>query len=163
MSEVIRQTMSGEDDTRKVARAIAQKAQPGDVIALHGDLGAGKSTFARAFIRAATGLPELDVPSPTFTIVQSYDHLDGYPIYHADLYRLESEDDLEDVGLEEERDTSIMLVEWPDRLPEDWLSAALHVTLSYEGQDKGHRTLGLSTESLDWHDRLPSLGNDQLP
>lgn len=163
MSEVIRQTMSGEDDTRKIARVIADKARPGDVIALHGDLGAGKSTFARAFIRAATGLPDLDVPSPTFTIVQSYDHLQGHPIYHADLYRLESEDDLEDVGLEEERDTSIILVEWPDRLPEDWLTAALHVTLSYEGQDKGHRALSLSTQSQAWHDRLSSFGTDQLP
>lgn len=162
MSEVIRQTMSGEDDTRKVACAIAEKARPGDIIALHGDLGAGKSTFARAFIRAATGLPELDVPSPTFTIVQSYDHLEGYPIYHADLYRLESEDDLEDVGLEEERDTGIILVEWPDRLPEEWLSAALHVALSYEGQDKGQRTLSLSTQSQAWRDRLSSFSNDLL-
>lgn len=111
---------------------MARRAAAGDLFALSGDLGAGKSTFARAFIRAAVKDPEAEVPSPTFTLVQTYS-AGEYDIYHADLYRLESPDDVEDLGLDEERDEAVLLVEWPDRMPAPWWQHALEIKLAREG------------------------------
>lgn len=127
--------------TEAVAATIASKVLPGDLIALTGDLGAGKTTFARAFIRAALSEPQAEVPSPTFTLVQTYDAPDGHQIYHTDLYRLQSPDEIYDLGLEEERADSVMLVEWPDRLPEDWRKGAVTFSLkrpagSPQGEDE---------------------------
>ena len=94
---------------------------------LEGPLGAGKSTFARAFLRAASADPALEVPSPTFTLVQGYDLPIG-PAFHFDLWRLDGAADLAELGWEEARD-GIVLVEWPDRLgalrPADALTIAL--------------------------------------
>ncbi len=162
MTHLSHHTMHDEADTRRFAETLATAGQPGDLIALSGDLGAGKSTFARAFIRAMTGIPDLEVPSPTFTLVQAYDHPAGYALYHADLYRLESEDDLEDIGLDDERMDALLLVEWPDRLPEDWRANALELTFTYEAQDKGSRLITLATKSGSWADRLTKLhiGNE---
>ena len=93
-----------------------------------GPLGAGKSVFARAFLREAAGNPALDVPSPTFTLVQSYDTRIGV-VHHFDLWRLNGPGGLTELGWEEARD-DIVLVEWPDRLgalrPSDALTLALH-------------------------------------
>ena len=86
----------------------------GDAILLEGELGAGKTAFARAFLRAASGDAALEVPSPTFTLVQSYDTRIG-TVHHFDLWRLEGPDGLAELGWEEARD-GIVLVEWPDRL-----------------------------------------------
>lgn len=115
-----------------MAAALALKASPGDLFALSGDLGAGKSTFARAFIRALLGDNEAEVPSPTFTLVQSYSA--DFEIYHTDLYRLEDPEEVYDLGLDEERDRSVILVEWPDRMPGDWWTAAISVSLKREGE-----------------------------
>lgn len=119
-------------DVEAFAAALAVRAQPGDIFALSGDLGAGKSTFARAFIRAALGDPEVEVPSPTFTLVQSYS-AGTYGIHHADLYRLEGPDDVDDLGLDEERDEAVFLVEWPDRMPANWWQHALEIKFVREG------------------------------
>jgi tRNA threonylcarbamoyladenosine biosynthesis protein TsaE len=104
--------------TERLAAIIAQQACPGDAILLSGDLGAGKTHFARAFINALTATPE-DVPSPTFTLVQTYDALtQGVPvkIWHFDLYRLKSPDETLELGIDEVFAEGIALVEWPDRL-----------------------------------------------
>jgi tRNA threonylcarbamoyl adenosine modification protein YjeE len=108
---------------------LAALLRPGDVLALEGDLGAGKTELARAVIRARAGA-DIPVPSPTFTLVQVYD-LPGLTLTHADLYRLEggNRDELAELGLEEAWEIGALLVEWPERaldlLPPDRLSLRL--------------------------------------
>lgn len=115
--------------TQALAARIAAVAHKGDAILLEGELGAGKTEFARAFLRAATGEPTLEVPSPTFTLVQSYDTHIG-TVHHFDLWRLAGPEGLAELGWDEARD-DIVLVEWPDRLgplrPTDGLTVALRV------------------------------------
>jgi tRNA threonylcarbamoyladenosine biosynthesis protein TsaE len=100
--------------TERFAASIAAKAQPGDAILLSGPLGAGKTAFARAFLRAAAGDPELEVPSPSFTLVQTYDTRAGR-VHHFDLWRLDGPAALNELGWSDARD-DIVIVEWPDRL-----------------------------------------------
>ncbi len=95
--------------TAALARRVAAHAKPGDVIALKGELGSGKTFFARAFIG------EEDVPSPTFTLVQIYDRPKGR-IWHFDLYRLDAPDQAIELGIEEAFAGGISLIEWPERL-----------------------------------------------
>ncbi len=95
------------------ARLLAEALVPPCCIALWGDLGAGKSTFARAFIRTLS--PIFDIPSPTFTLVQTYPSSKG-EIWHCDLYRLKSPSNIEDLGLQEAFYHHICLIEWPERL-----------------------------------------------
>jgi hypothetical protein len=104
----------GEAAMVRLAEDIAGISRPGDVIALLGDLGAGKSTFARAFIRRMANDPALEAPSPTFTLMQTYD-TPRARLVHADLYRIGAEADLADIGLMEELDGAIGLIEWPER------------------------------------------------
>lgn len=125
------------DETRALGRALGAVAPPGAVVALTGDLGAGKTAFAQGF---AAGLGVTGhVQSPTFVVAQ--DHPDGrLPLVHADLYRVESAAELEQVGLEDRLDgRTVVLVEWADRfpelLPEDHL--AVHLTLRPEGRQIG--------------------------
>ena len=119
--------------TEALAGAVASQARPGDAILLEGELGAGKSVFARAFLRAATGNRVLEVPSPTFTLVQSYDTRIG-AVQHFDLWRLPGPGGLTELGWDEARD-GIVLVEWPERLgslcPPDALTVALRLTGEY--------------------------------
>lgn len=105
---------TSEEETTALAAALAQKAVRGDVYALQGTLGAGKSVFARGFIQALTGTGT-DVPSPTFTLVQTYETSHGM-IWHFDLYRLETPEDVYETGWEEALADGITLVEWPQRL-----------------------------------------------
>ncbi len=100
--------------TDRLAAGFAAAAESGDVLALSGDLGAGKTAFARAFVRALTG-PDEEVPSPTFTLVQTYDSARG-TIWHFDLYRVESADEIWELGIEEAFAGGIALIEWPERL-----------------------------------------------
>jgi tRNA threonylcarbamoyladenosine biosynthesis protein TsaE len=103
-------------DTEALAVALATRAAPHDVIALSGGLGAGKTTFARGFIRARPGGEAVaEVPSPTFTLVQVYE-LPGVPVWHFDLYRLVRPEDAWELGIEEAFAEAISLIEWPDRL-----------------------------------------------
>ena len=103
-----------EAATMRLAVDIAAIVRPGDIVALSGHLGAGKSLFARALLRELAGDPQLEAPSPTFTLVQSYETPRG-PVLHADLYRVRSPDELDDIGLIEDLDQAVLLVEWPDR------------------------------------------------
>lgn len=147
---------STEDATLALAQALAQALNPGSLVALEGDLGAGKSTLARAFIRASLHDAEAEVPSPTFTLVQTYEREDGVEIWHADLYRLTDPEEAYELGLDEAREDGICLIEWPDRMPEDWWQNALklHITIG----DKGERTVVLSGDEEHWRDVIEGLG-----
>ncbi len=108
----------------RLAGEAAFVIRKGDLLALHGDLGAGKTTFARAFIRALTGAAAEEIPSPTFTLVQTYG-APRAPVWHFDLYRLGSEAELDELGLDDALSKGVALVEWPERagraLPADRL------------------------------------------
>ena len=97
------------------AAEISLFARPGMVLLLQGDLGAGKSTFARAFIRALAEGAAFDIPSPTFTLLQSYDET-RVPVAHADLYRIGSSAELDELGLEDLLTTHVLAVEWPEKM-----------------------------------------------
>ena len=107
-------TLSDFAATERFAARIAQAMRPGDAILLAGPLGAGKTAFARALLRAATNDPALEVPSPSFTLVQSYATRRGV-VHHFDLWRLDGPSALAELGWDDARD-DIVLVEWPDRL-----------------------------------------------
>ena len=111
-----------------LACELAQYLTPGNCIALRGDLGAGKSTFARALIRALLDDPRLDVPSPTFALRQDYESARGR-IVHFDLYRIQDARDLEELGFDEALASAIAIIEWPERaeniLPADRIDVVL--------------------------------------
>ena len=109
--------LADEDATTALAVRIARLAARGDVIALKGDLGTGKTTFARAFI-SARGNREDEVPSPTFTLVQLYEPgpSETAPIWHFDLYRLRAAEEAWELGIEDAFNDGISLIEWPERL-----------------------------------------------
>jgi tRNA threonylcarbamoyl adenosine modification protein YjeE len=120
-------TLPDLDATARLGVAIAAGLQAGDVVALWGDLGAGKTTLARAILRAL-GVSE-DVPSPTFTLVQGYDTA-RFPVSHYDLYRLKSAAEMRELGFDDALEDGVALVEWPERAPEALPPDALHVRLS---------------------------------
>lgn len=108
-------TLTDEAATAALAAALAERLETGDVVTLHGPLGVGKTALARAMIRALTDNPEEEVPSPTFTLVQTYETPRG-TLWHMDLYRLTGPDAVIELGWEEARAGGLILVEWPDRL-----------------------------------------------
>ena len=120
--------LADEQATRQLVADIAGLIEPGDLITLSGDLGAGKSTFARAFIRHVAGDESIEVPSPTFTLMQAYE-LPRFSLVHADLYRLSGPAELAELGFEDIAERTVVLLEWPDRaagfLPPDRLDVAL--------------------------------------
>ena len=144
VSSPLIQTFPSPEDSAAAAIALGRMLTAGDTILLSGEVGAGKTHFARALIQSLLTQVE-DVPSPTFTLVQVYDTLAG-AIWHADLYRLGDIGEVEELGLTEAFETSICLIEWPDRLgdaaPSDALS--LHLT---DGADENARI----TKAF-WHD-----------
>ena len=125
--------------TECLAASLAAQARPGDAILLAGPLGAGKTAFARAFLRAMVGNPALEVPSPTFTLVQTYDTPRGL-VHHYDLWRLDGPAGLAELGWEEACD-DIVLVEWPERLGARHPAGALVVTLVITGEASRYVTL----------------------
>ncbi len=142
--------LSDEAATASFARALARLAEVGDVIALWGTLGVGKSVFARAFIRQLTS-PLEEVPSPTFTLVQNYEGREG-EIYHFDFYRLERVEDAYELGIEEAFNDGIALLEWPERIEPLLPRDRLNITLSH-GENEQARTLKLEAEGK-WEERL---------
>ena len=100
--------------TERLGRAVAAALRPGEAVCLYGPLGAGKSTLARALVRALTSETE-EVPSPTFTLVQAYDGRD-FPLAHFDLYRLKAADEAYEIGLDEAIEAGAVVIEWPERL-----------------------------------------------
>ena len=117
-------TLANEEATWRFMADIATALEPGDLVTLSGDLGAGKTTFARALIRHLAGDETIEVPSPTFTLIQNYD-LPRFPLVHADLYRLSGAAELAELGFDDLSEGTVVLMEWPDRaagfLPPDRL------------------------------------------
>ena len=130
-------SLPDEAATERLGSALAQRLKQGDVVGLFGPLGSGKTTLARAILRAAAGDPDLIVPSPTFTLVEVYETPAG-TYWHFDLYRLETPEQVFELGWEEALAEGIVLVEWPERLG-DLLPEHLSVVLEIEGD--GRRAL----------------------
>ena len=126
--------LPNEAATQMLAARLAARARAGDVLLLSGPLGAGKTSFARAFIRAFAGQPMLEIPSPTFTLLQSYDTPAGV-ISHYDLWRLAGPRGLDELGWDEAL-AGIVLVEWPDRLGPLTPHDALHIGISLAGEGR---------------------------
>jgi tRNA threonylcarbamoyladenosine biosynthesis protein TsaE len=145
--------LAGEAATQALAARIAPLARPGDVIALAGDLGSGKTVFARAFIHALGAAEE--VPSPTFTLVQTYELSSG-TVYHFDLYRLEDSEEAVELGIEDAFADGISLIEWPDRLGPFLPGDRLSLEFSH-GEDAETRHVRIGAGG-DWPDRLAGSG-----
>lgn len=148
-----------EQNVQKCAALLSGLAQTGDMIALSGDLGAGKTVFAKAFVRALTDEDE-DVPSPTFTLVQIYDgRRDGkeLTIWHFDLYRLKSAEEIYETGFEEALSDGVSLIEWPERagnlLPRDRL--VIHLEAPAGRPDK--RNMTITANGADWIQRMENI------
>jgi tRNA threonylcarbamoyl adenosine modification protein YjeE len=126
--------LADEAATQRFAADIANALEPGDFVTLSGDLGAGKTTFARALIRFLANDPKIAVPSPTFTLMQSYE-LPRFALVHADLYRLSSPDEMIELGLDDLPEGSVVLMEWPDRagtrLPTDRIDIAFTLSAKH--------------------------------
>tara|TARA_R110002095_G_scaffold87238_4_gene76005 strand:- start:3263 stop:3742 length:480 start_codon:yes stop_codon:yes gene_type:complete len=152
--EDITRTLQDEEATVALAIALARLSQVGDVIYLKGTLGMGKSTFARAFIRHLAKNSNLEVPSPTFTLVQSYLDL-PLPVWHLDLYRLENPEEVEELGLDEALSTAVSLIEWPERLGTITFPNTVILTLE-SGKTADQRQVHLSGDA-SWKDRLKRL------
>ena len=134
----------------ELGAALAPFLRAGDIIALRGELGAGKTTFSRGLIQSLCG--EMDVPSPTYTLVQTYECPD-YDLWHCDLYRLEAPADVLELGLIDMEDEIVSLIEWPDKM-ERYLSAdALNIDITFH--DAG-REVSVSGSDI-WAARLKEL------
>lgn len=140
--------LANEEEAAAAGSALAKAALPGDVIALSGPLGVGKTAFARGFIGALGH--EGDVPSPSFAIVQPYEDLDP-PVWHVDLYRIEDVSEIDELGLDAAGD-AVLLVEWPERAGANAWPGAL--VLSLEFAQDGARILTPEVPP-SWEGRCP--------
>ena len=127
-------SLADEAATERLGTMLAERLKPGDVVGLKGPLGSGKTTLARAILRAAAGDPALIVPSPTFTLVEVYETPRG-AYWHFDLYRLETPEQIYELGWEEALAEGIVLVEWPERLG-TLLPKHLSVVLEVDGDGR---------------------------
>ena len=162
---VIRIELSNLQATQRLGGLLARQLQGGDVIALSGALGAGKSVLARAIIQAVEAAED-DVPSPTFTLVQQYALADGTPLWHLDLYRIETPEEAMALGLDDAFIIAVCLIEWPDRLqqllPKTSLSIHLYADDSGDGggDDSGNNSCVRFvdvTAPPHWADRINDL------
>jgi len=137
--------------TEKLGAALADRLRPGDVVALSGPLGAGKTTLARGAL-AALGLAG-DAPSPSFSLVIAYEPPDvRLPLWHVDLYRIEEPEEIEELGLDDARIDSALLIEWPERMGARLWDDALR--LSLEAEPTGGRRLTWTIPKA-WEGRWP--------
>ena len=142
--------------TERLGGRLASVARAGDCILLEGSLGAGKTALARAFLRAAAGDPTLEVPSPSFTLVQIYDTKIGL-VFHYDLWRLDGPGSLTELEWEDALD-SIVLVEWPDRLGALRPAKSLTITLRLGVGESREATLSGWDGRIDWADAAGAAG-----
>ena len=129
--------LADEAQTARLGAVIAAALQPGEAVCLSGPLGAGKSTLARALVRALT-TPDEEVPSPTFTLVQFYEGA-RLNVAHFDLYRLSSADEAYEIGLDEALDEGAAVIEWPERLGDQLPPDRLDVEISLAEEVDGRR------------------------
>jgi tRNA threonylcarbamoyladenosine biosynthesis protein TsaE len=145
--------------TQRLGALLAIGLAAGDVISLSGQLGAGKSTLARAIILSADP-NETDIPSPTFSLVQTYELADGTPLWHLDLYRIESPGDAMQLGLEDAFVDAACLIEWPDRLKKFLPKTTLSIHL-YLADDDMDDVAGIRFADMTipphWSDRLQAI------
>ncbi len=138
-------TLANEAATERFMIDIAAALEPGDLVTLSGDLGAGKTTFARALIRYLAGDDTIEVPSPTFTFMQTYE-LPRFTLVHADLYRLSGAAELAELGFDDLPDGAVVLMEWPDRaagfLPPDRLDIAFTLSPALGPEVRNVRCIG---------------------
>lgn len=139
--------------TQALGATLAARLKVGDVVALQGDLGAGKTELARGLIRALFGA-DTDVPSPTFTLVQTYE-ADSVPLslWHFDLYRLEDPEEVFELGIEDAFADAVSLIEWPERLGPYLPVRRLEIALSHDGNGRRASLSG----GGDWPERLEGL------
>lgn len=142
------------EDTAALAVRLGSMLKAGDCVLLSGGIGAGKSHFARALILSRLSVPE-DMPSPTFTLVQTYDTPEA-EIWHADLYRLTDPDQIVELGLLDAFQTAITLIEWPDRLAELTPTSALSLDIKDSAQDDTRELLFTATDPR-WQPVLGAL------
>ncbi len=139
--------LENEEATKIFAKNLALSLKPGDLVTLQGDLGTGKSTIARTIIQTLANNDTMEVPSPTFTLVQSY-QLPQFEIIHADLYRLSMVEEIDELGLHEAREKNILLVEWPERSADLLEIATFALALQYKAQGR-HVTLRSAQHSIE--------------
>lgn len=146
---------NSETGTQALAAALARLCSSGDCVLLEGDLGAGKTSFARGFIGELAG-EEQEVLSPSFMLVLTYPVKHNATLWHFDLYRLKAAEELREIGLEEALSDGITLIEWPDRA-EGWLpETALKVRIGF-GEHEHGRVFSLSSSDASWAPRLQKL------
>jgi len=137
-----------EHATMRLMVDVASALEPGDVLTLSGDLGAGKTTFARAMIRYLAGDETVEVPSPTFTLMQVYE-LPRFPVVHADLYRVAGSEELAELGFDDLPEGAVVVVEWPDRaagfLPNDRIDVTLTLAPKLKPEFRHARVTGYGT------------------
>ena len=134
--------------TRALGATLAGVLRAGDVIALHGDLGVGKTTLTRGLVQALCGADE-EVPSPTYTLVQAYD-APSFPLWHFDLYRLDRPEDVRELGWDETQE-GVAVIEWPERAGPYLPASRLDLTLEIVGEQRRAR---LESVGEDWQKRL---------
>jgi tRNA threonylcarbamoyladenosine biosynthesis protein TsaE len=152
-------SMQSQDQTARLAKAIGAGLGPGDCLLLGGPVGAGKTHFARALIWSLTKAQE-DVPSPTFTLVQTYDTAAG-ELWHGDLYRLSSVHEVEELGLAEAFDKAICLIEWPELLGALTPDDALSLQFQPDPENENARLLTLCASADRWTPLLRQLADDR--
>lgn len=153
LSSPIFRELADESATAALACALAACARPGDVVALYGNLGAGKTSFARAFVRAFHDRDDEEVPSPTFTLVQTY-HGPRGALWHVDAYRLRDPDEILELGLDDAQPEGILLIEWPERLGPHLPRRRLDLTLSPGPDEHARRATLADCGGGDWGRRL---------
>ena len=140
-----------QEELLKLAKPLADALRPGDVVALWGDLGVGKTTLARVLIQSLVG-KSINVPSPTFTLVQAYESSQG-EVWHCDLYRLKNPEEIYEIGLEDAFHQAICLVEWPERLGDLLPQRRIDITLKIVNETTREITINL----VGSHDALRTV------
>jgi len=144
--------LKDEAASENLGARLAPLLRKRDVVALQGDLGAGKTTLARGLLRSLAGDPHMDVPSPTFTLVEVYE-FPTIAVWHFDLYRLKQADDVWELGLEQALGEAVSLIEWPERLGSLLPADRLEIRLQAQGEGRRAQLTG----SDAWAQRLAAL------